>query len=124
MHGMFFNTFSYGPFTRYADDPSKRKRHSAESRKVDRKPDVQSESRQPFMRMQWPRTRSVWHTLSLCGSITWALLVPVQLGCTHGMWIDTLWPSPISWASVLTPLGVVLGCVSAGYWYRLDDTKD
>jgi ATP synthase protein I len=38
------------------------------------------------------------------------------LGIGIGIWIDTQWPSRVSWTLTLLLVGVVLGCLNAWHW--------
>ncbi len=54
------------------------------------------------------------------GAIGWAIIVPSLLGAALGLWIDTLWPGNYSWFSLLLPLGILIGCLTALLWSRSD----
>ncbi|WP_373532039.1 AtpZ/AtpI family protein [Vampirovibrio sp.] len=60
--------------------------------------------------------------LGFLGAIGWAIMVPTLVALALGLWIDTMFPGPLSWGSVMLPLGLFLGCMNAGYWFSQDFT--
>ena len=62
--------------------------------------------------------RGVWFSLGLFGLVGWSIALPTLLGIALGVWIDTRWPSRISWTLTLLFVGVVVGCLNAWYWVR------
>ena len=62
--------------------------------------------------------RGVWFSLGLFGLVGWSIAIPTLLGVALGVWIDTRWPSRISWTLTLLFVGVVVGCINAWYWIR------
>lgn len=58
----------------------------------------------------------LWAGLGLFGVVGWSVAVPTVLGVFAGLWIDLKWPGPPSWTLTLMLLGIVLGCVNAGFW--------
>lgn len=59
---------------------------------------------------------SIWLSIGLFGLVGWSVAVPTLLGLALGRWIDTTWPSHISWTLTLLIAGVVIGCVNAWHW--------
>lgn len=55
------------------------------------------------------------------GAIGWSIAVPSLLGAALGLWVDTLWPSNYSWFSILLPVGILIGCLTALLWSRPDN---
>jgi ATP synthase protein I len=62
--------------------------------------------------------RGVWFSLGLFGLVGWSVAIPSLLGIALGVWIDTQWPSRISWTITLLFVGVVVGCLNAWYWIK------
>jgi ATP synthase protein I len=58
----------------------------------------------------------VWFGLGMFGMVGWAVAIPTVLGIFLGVWIDRHWPGPWSWALMLLAVGLVLGCLNAGFW--------
>lgn len=77
-----------------------------------------------FTRIQFRVNRDAsWMArIGLLSNIGWAIIAPALLGLSLGLWIDTMYPSHFSWISLLLPIGLFLGCVAAGYWFRQDFT--
>ncbi|MCE3234489.1 MAG: atpI [Vampirovibrio sp.] len=55
------------------------------------------------------------------GAIGWTVAVPTVLGAALGLWVDTLWPSYYSWFSMLLPIGLLVGCMTAVLWSWQDN---
>jgi len=68
------------------------------------------------MRARRSRNRSTWFGLGAMGMIGWSVAVPTLVGVALGYWIDSRWPSRISWTLMLLILGLALGCLNAWYW--------
>jgi ATP synthase protein I len=68
--------------------------------------------------------RSVWFSLGLFGLIGWSIALPALLGVALGLWIDTRWPSRISWTLTLLFVGVVLGCMHAWRWIKQESRDE
>ncbi len=62
--------------------------------------------------------RSIWFSLGLFGLVGWSIAIPTLLGVALGIWIDTHWPSRISWTLTLLLVGVVVGCLNAWRWVK------
>ncbi|MBD3246156.1 MAG: ATPase F0F1 [Candidatus Omnitrophica bacterium] len=54
--------------------------------------------------------------LGMFGLVGWSVMIPTLIFLFLGIWIDTRWPSRISWTLTLLLFGVSLGCVNAWYW--------
>jgi ATP synthase protein I len=68
------------------------------------------------MKARRARNRSIWFGLGVSGFVGWSVAIPMLIGIGLGIWIDTHWPSQISWTLTLLLAGVVLGCLNAWYW--------
>jgi ATP synthase protein I len=62
--------------------------------------------------------------LGMFGLVGWAVAVPTILGIALGVWLDTRFPSDISWTLTFLFLGVVLGCLNAWYWVKKESRHD
>lgn len=69
------------------------------------------------------KKESVWFGLGMFGLVGWAVAVPTLIGVAVGIYIDTRWPSPISWTLIFLFVGVVLGCLNAWYWVKRERSK-
>jgi len=67
--------------------------------------------------------RSVWFSLGMMGLVGWSVAIPTLAGIAIGWWIDTEWPSRVSWTLTLLFLGVVIGCLNAWYWVRQESER-
>lgn len=70
------------------------------------------------------RDRSIWFSLGLFGLVGWSIAVPTLLGVALGLWIDSRWPSRISWTLTLLFVGVVAGCFHAWHWIKQESRGD
>jgi ATP synthase protein I len=68
--------------------------------------------------------RSIWFSLGLMGLVGWSVAVPTLLGIALGAWIDSRWPSAVSWTLTLMFVGIVVGCVNAWYWVKHEMKND
>ena len=59
---------------------------------------------------------SLWRKIRATGTMGMVVAVPTGLGMALGTWIDTLWPGQYSWFSILWPVGLGLGCLTAILW--------
>jgi ATP synthase protein I len=69
------------------------------------------------------RARGIWFGLGMMGIIGWSVAVPTLIGVAIGVWIDTRYPSPISWTLVFLSAGLIVGCANAWYWVRKEQTE-
>ena len=63
------------------------------------------------------RDRTVWFGLGMFGLVGWSVAIPALLGTALGLWIDSRWPSRVSWTLMLLVIGVALGvrdCLAVG----------
>ena len=68
------------------------------------------------IRARRTKDRGTWFGLGMMGTIGWTVVIPTLLGVALGLWIDTRWPSSVSWTLVLLVSGLLLGCVNAWLW--------
>ena len=62
--------------------------------------------------------KSVWFGLGMFGLIGWSVTVPTLLFVVTGIWIDSRWPSRVSWTLTLLLIGIALGCINAWFWVK------
>jgi ATP synthase protein I len=74
-------------------------------------------------RAQREGQRSAWFSLGMMGLVGWSVAVPTLLGIALGWWIDTTWPSRVSWTLMLLFAGVAIGCFNAWYWVRQESER-
>lgn len=82
-------------------------------RQVQRKLKARSEKR-----------RGIWFGLGMFGLIGWSVAIPTLAGIALGIWIDSQWPSRVSWTLTLMFAGLVLGCVNAWRWIGKERNDD
>lgn len=70
------------------------------------------------------KDRSVWFGLGMFGLVGWAIAVPTLAGIALGWWIDSTWPSRVSWTLTFLFIGVVIGCWNAWYWIGQERERD
>ena len=69
------------------------------------------------------KNRNIWFGLGMMGTIGWSVAIPTLIGIALGIWLDTKWPGRISWTLSLFFAGLVLGCLNAWYWVRIEQKK-
>jgi len=67
--------------------------------------------------------RSVWFSLGMMGLVGWSVAIPTLIGIALGWWIDSTWPSRLSWTLTLLFVGVVVGCLNAWHWVRQESRQ-
>ncbi|MFP4082142.1 MAG: AtpZ/AtpI family protein [Candidatus Aminicenantes bacterium] len=75
------------------------------------------------IRARRKRDESIWFGLGMFGLIGWSVAIPTLIGIAVGIYIDTKWPSPISWTLMCLFIGVVLGCLNAWFWVKKERKK-
>ena len=70
------------------------------------------------------RERGIWFGLGMFGLIGWSIMIPTLIGVAIGVWIDTRWPSRISWTLICLLIGVILGCLNAWFWIKRESGRD
>ena len=61
---------------------------------------------------------SAWFGLGMFGLIGWSVVLPALAGVAIGLWIDSQWPSRLSWTLMLMVMGVAVGCLNAWWWLQ------
>ena len=64
------------------------------------------------------KDRAIWMGFGLFGVIGWSVMIPTIIGVAIGIWIDSRWPSRISWTLTLLFIGIIIGCLNAWYWVQ------
>lgn len=70
-------------------------------------------------RKLWSRERkdeSTLYGLGVIGLIGWSVVIPTLAGVALGRWIDSRWPSSVSWTITLMLVGLALGSLNAWHW--------
>lgn len=68
------------------------------------------------LRARREKRKSIWFGLGMFGLVGWSVAVPALIGTAIGLWIDSRWPSRVSWTLMLMLVGVALGCLNAWRW--------
>lgn len=68
------------------------------------------------LRARKRKTNDIWFGFGLFGIVGWSVAIPTLIGVAVGVWIDSRWPSPISWTLTLLIVGVLAGSLIAWYW--------
>jgi ATP synthase protein I len=68
------------------------------------------------LRARGHQDRGMWFGLGMMGTIGWSVAVPTLVGLAVGVWIDSRWPTSVSWTLILLVGGLLLGCVNAWLW--------
>lgn len=68
--------------------------------------------------------RSVWFGLGMFGLVGWSVAVPALLGVALGSWIDTNWPSRVSWKLTFLIVGVAMGFANAWRWMQQENERE
>jgi len=79
-------------------------------------PDAVDIAEKRKLRAREKKKDPVWFGLGMFGMVGWAVAIPTVLGIFLGVWIDLKWPGPWSWTLMLLGVGLVLGCLNAGFW--------
>jgi ATP synthase protein I len=86
------------------------KRQKELSRNLGRKAERKMEAR------EHKDEESLWFGLGMFGLVGWAVSIPTVIGIAVGVWLDSVFPGPISWTLTFLFIGIVLGCLNAWYW--------
>ena len=62
------------------------------------------------------RHESLWFGLGMFGLVGWSVSLPTVVGIAVGVWLDSRWPSRVSWTLMLLVGGLMVGCMNAWYW--------
>lgn len=68
--------------------------------------------------------QSVWFGLGMFGVIGWSIAVPMILGISLGIWIDSRTDTQRSWTLMLMVAGLGVGCLNAWAWVRRESTRN
>jgi ATP synthase protein I len=68
--------------------------------------------------------RGVWFGLGMFGLVGWAVALPTVAGVALGLWLDTRFPSRVSWTLTLLSVGALLGSVNAWYWVKRESRDE
>ncbi|WP_319523260.1 AtpZ/AtpI family protein [uncultured Desulfosarcina sp.] len=79
-------------------------------------PDAVDTAEKRKLRAREKKKDAVWFGLGMFGMVGWAVAIPTVLGIFLGVWIDLRWPGPWSWTLMLLAIGLILGCLNAGFW--------
>ena len=52
----------------------------------------------------------------MSGLIGWSVTVPTLIGAALGIWLDSHYPSSLSWTLMLLLIGLIIGCFTAWRW--------
>jgi ATP synthase protein I len=66
---------------------------------------------------------SVWTGLGMFGMIGWSVAVPTLLGAALGIWLDKNHSESFSWVLTFLMVGLITGCIIAGYWVAQEDKE-
>ncbi len=81
-------------------------------------PDAVGDVEKRKLRAREKKKAPVWFGLGMFGVVGWAVAIPTLLCIFLGVWIDLRWPGPYSWTLMLLVIGLVLGCLNAGFWVK------
>lgn len=62
------------------------------------------------------KEQSTLYGLGVIGLIGWSVVIPTLIGVAIGRWLDSRWPSSISWTITLMLVGLALGSFNAWHW--------
>jgi ATP synthase protein I len=68
--------------------------------------------------------RGVWFGLGMFGLVGWAVALPTVAGVALGLWLDTRFPSRVSWTLTLLFVGALLGSANAWYWVKRESRDE
>lgn len=76
------------------------------------------------LRAQRAGRRGVWFGLGMFGLVGWAVALPTVVGVALGLWLDSRFPSRVSWTLTLLLTGVLLGSLNAWYWVKRESRDE
>lgn len=68
--------------------------------------------------------RAAWFGLGMFGLVGWSVAIPTLAGIALGAWLDRHAGGRASWTLTFMFIGLVLGCLIAGYWVRQESRRD
>lgn len=96
--------------TLYKNHPSKNDNHD---------PRTEGDRRSVYklgIQLEKPKYHRLQHKIRKFGELGWVITVPTALGAALGLWLDTLWPTDLSWFRIMMPTGALIGCLTAIIW--------
>lgn len=87
------------------------------------RPDLDEQVAQKEARRLRARRRKdggLWFGLGAFGMVGWSIAIPTIAGIAIGVWIDSSFPSQISWTLTLLVAGLAIGCLSAWRWVNAE----
>lgn len=75
------------------------------------------------MRARRMESRSMWFGLGMFGVIGWSIAVPMMVGISIGLWIDSQVETQRSWTLMLMVAGLAIGCLNAWTWIRRESDE-
>jgi ATP synthase protein I len=66
---------------------------------------------------------SVWRGLGMFGMVGWSVTIPTLLGAALGIWLDKYYSESFSWVLTFLLVGLITGCIIAGYWVAREDKE-
>jgi ATP synthase protein I len=81
----------------------------------------QKEERKVQARME--KHRTVWFGFRMFGLVGWAVAIPTVVGALLGIWLDRTHPSRYSWTLMLLIIGLLIGCLNAGFWLSKENRR-
>ena len=75
------------------------------------------------IRARREKNQIIWFGLGLLGLVGWSVVTPTLLGTALGVWIDTQFPSRVSWTLMLMFGGLILGCLNAWHWVSREQAQ-
>ncbi|HPG11285.1 MAG TPA: AtpZ/AtpI family protein [Chitinophagaceae bacterium] len=64
--------------------------------------------------------RSVWSAFGLFGIVGWTIVMPTLLGAVLGKWLDKTYPQSFSWTLTCLLTGLLIGCLAAWRWIKME----
>lgn len=102
-------------------DVNVRSRHEEEQRTLQARIEA-AERRKLHARESANRT--VWFGLGMFGLVGWSVAIPALIGVAIGLWLDSQYPSRLSWTLMLLIAGMALGCWNAWQWLHREGRID
>jgi ATP synthase protein I len=68
--------------------------------------------------------RGVWFGLGMFGLVGWAVALPTVAGAALGLWLDSHFPSRVSWTLTLLLAGALLGSLNGWYWVNRESRDE
>lgn len=76
------------------------------------------------LKAQSEKNQSIWFGLGMMGLVGWSVAIPALIGVSVGVWIDSTWKSPYSFALMLLIFGMFMGCLNAWNWVERERTRE